>query len=313
MRSTRASSSGHSSAIRPRSSSSTPRIFPEGLANSLDWLAQIQVSVGDLQATLETQRAAFDLRRRLVEMDPEDTDAALMLTVAHNTLGFTLANLGRDQEALIHHEADVEICRRLVDHDPQNAQWRRSLGRAEHLMGEALARSGRVDEALIAIDDALRIAIELHALDPENLLWKRDVWGTRVTRAAVLVDSTNRRDEALRIAGEAAEECLGVLQAVPDDAEARLCLVRSLLIEGRALRENGRTSEALERWNEALGFYGDDQDNASARVLDAKSRLLLHLDRKAEARVLAEELLKKGYRRTDYVSFLKKQNLDSVF
>ena len=167
---------------------------------------------------------------------------------AHNSLGLTLAGLGRQQEAMMQWEQALRI-------KPDYAE-------AHNNLGVALAQMGWLEEAMKHWEQALRIRSD-YAEAHKNL-------GNALVQRGRLHDAIDHYEQALRIDPDMAEahnnlgvalgrlgkledaigHCEQALRIRPDYAEAHYDL-------GAALEQTGRVREAIDQYEQALRIKPD--------------------------------------------------------
>ncbi len=183
--------------------------------------------------------------------------------VAHNGLGFSLAQAGNIQEAIGHYQEALRI--------------RPDYPEAHNNLGNALLQAGNVQEAIGHYQEALRIR-------PDDAGAHNDL-GNALLRTGKPEEAIAQYEEALRLSPDDAEvqnnlgnallqvgnvqEAIGhyqeALRISPDDAEAHHNL-------GIALVRVGKLNEAIGHYEQALRIRPDDsgvQNNLGNALLQA--------------------------------------------
>jgi serine/threonine protein kinase/tetratricopeptide (TPR) repeat protein len=145
------------------------------LATSHLKLASTLQARGDSQGALAEYRACEELRARLADDDPEDTDRQAELVRARIQVADLERELGRLGPALATYERALAVVDGLLRKDAGNTAWRRDRGII--LSNWAYALIDRGDAA--GADDKLGLALANHAqlltTDGKNTSWKIDV------------------------------------------------------------------------------------------------------------------------------------------
>ncbi len=168
--------------------------------------------------------------------------------IAHNNLGFVLANQGKLKEAIQHYERALQI-------KPDHVQ-------ALNNLGVALAREGKLDEARQPLEQALRLEpayadalnnlggilakqmkVEQAILCYDRALQIKPDYPEAHCNLGVALAQQGKLDEARQHFEQA-------LQLNPDYADAHYDL-------GKALDENGQTDEAIRQYREAIRLKPD--------------------------------------------------------
>jgi pentatricopeptide repeat protein len=275
---------------------------PEQVAN---WSPAVALSdAASVLVDLERWDGAIDYRRRAIKAFADDGDR-MGQAVELDLLGDALRRAGRPEEALQAYLDAVHtgmIPERVADWSPAVSlsdiastlidlkRWdeaidyrqraveayaedgdRRGLAIALEFLGVALGEAGRFDEAL----DAYRKAHEV-GMTPERVAnWKP---GIPLGCAAWILGSLGRWDEAV-------DHQTRAVEAHADDGDRREQAI-ALEFLGRALREAGRSDEALDAYRKAheVGMTPERVANWKAGIpLGNAARVLGSLGRWDEA------------------------------
>lgn len=265
-----------------------------------------------------------------------DADRQIEIGNAANWLGIAKGNLGKLSEALLLHAREIAIYEEVLRRDPANAVAKNRLGVAlQYLAGVQLSQ-GLLEEALGTFDRGIAVHAALLRIEPANTEWQQSVVGARIEKAKALIaagqlaesraqldaadalldrmmatDPSNAewskgtRHEALisrgRLALASGEPKAGQSPVAQVIAEATLETDRAnraaaLMIAGDIAERLGQTDKARGHWTKALAALP-----AVANADDERFMLLKRLGRDAEAREIAAQLDRRGYRHPAYL------------
>jgi tetratricopeptide (TPR) repeat protein len=155
----------------------------------LNELGDIQRAQGDLDGAQRSFEASMEIRKKLAERDPENTEWQRDLSISHNKLG-DIQQLRGDLDGAQHsYEAGMEIVKKLAEGDPENTQWQRDLSVCYSKMSRVCRLLEKGSEARQWAEADLAIAQELAERDPSNAQWRQDVEFSRKILADLEAES----------------------------------------------------------------------------------------------------------------------------
>jgi serine/threonine protein kinase len=268
-----------------------------------------QRKLGDLAGALASHKVELAEKRALAARDTTDNVYQRHLGLAHFYLGDLYLARGDVDSALADGRRARDLFAALVARDSNNTQWGGSLARSQRLVGLALLERNDAVGALRELDRGRAIAQRILLRSPGNPRAAADVAAIGTARARALL-ALRRPAEALGPARDAAASSDSAAAAKPSDIERRRQASDSYLALGDALDGSRDAAGALAARGRALSLV-----DAPARrgrqtdllVLQASS--LLALGRADDARPVAAELLRRGYRRPAFIALLRANGL----
>ncbi len=215
----------------------------QGEAGSLMMQAALHCDLGQHHHALELAEAALAIAQELDGARIEAEGLTALATVHHH--------LGNDDRAVELHSRALQVAR------DTESRWPEAMA----LIGLAIAyqHSGQDELAQIHAADALGVT---------RRAGFRMLEGQAMTALAATYLGQGSYDDAIRDAEQAL--------ATHRETGHRLGEARTLLVLGRALSSTGRTSEAEERWREALDLFIDlgtpEADEVRAMLPGARSQ-----------------------------------------
>ncbi|MFE9690665.1 tetratricopeptide repeat protein [Micromonospora sp. NPDC005806] len=255
------------------------------LGEALTIVGGALTTTGRCHEALEPLERAEGILRAVASTD---VGWLLSLSMTINNLGITLAQLGRQDDALKMHRSGVELNRRLVSAAPEISLI--DLGTSLTNLVARLAELGRYDEALPAAVEAVEILRGLVHDEPAHL----PALNTALTNAGVTHAGLRQWQEALACAEESLSISARMAEINPVAYTPDLATAQHNLSARRS--EVHRFTDALAAVDEAIGIRRRlVRDNPVdfawllATSLAARSGYLGAIGRGAEAVVDAAE------------------------
>ena len=107
----------------------------------LDKLGVIQQARGDLEGAQRSYEASMEIRKKLSERDPENTEWQRDLSVCYFNMSRVCRLLEKWSEARQWAEADLAMAQKLAERDPSNAQWRQDVESSRKVIADLDAES----------------------------------------------------------------------------------------------------------------------------------------------------------------------------
>jgi serine/threonine-protein kinase len=269
---------------------------------SASWLSELHMLLGRFQTAVQWHEKEIALRQQLATATGDPRHRA-RLADAYGQYARTLAATGARTRAVEIQREHTRLYAGLRDHDPTNMTWRHShefglaqLAEYEFDNGDTRAAIGRLDASSAALGALLHSA-------PDNVTWVEAQATVDIIQARMAIGA--RPHGALVHVGRA----LGRLTPLLEEESLRPTVlrtyVRAAIVAGQAHARQGDPAGARRIVEDALDRltrWGNPES-----VFDAASRvlLLLHLDRTAEARELADHLSEIGFNDAFYRSMLE--------
>ncbi len=142
--------------IRERLAAATSDEDSSNLATVYARLSSVLKVTGELQAGLDYDRKALDIRRKLFEKNPHNLDLKRELAASHTTLGGSLFQVADWEGVLEHREAALALTREIVKSASPTAADYRAHSLAALRMGAMLVRKGDRTQGLQHYEEALQ-------------------------------------------------------------------------------------------------------------------------------------------------------------
>jgi tetratricopeptide (TPR) repeat protein/tRNA A-37 threonylcarbamoyl transferase component Bud32 len=301
----------HDAALRThRASLETMEALVEHDPSNATWQRDRARSFANIGATLvdmrryddalENQQRALRIYRRLADQDPSNAIWRSDVATSLNAIAVVHRKLGRvDRSVEVLEEVRV-WCEHAVADFPDEALMRRNLGDVHLGAADAYEQLGRMDRALSAAQQAVEVRLGMVESDPANAHWRLDLAQAQSGVGRMLLQLSRAGD-----ARPVLDEAVGALERLvadePEWVRARISLVETLCVRGRADRAEGDLVEAHQAWDRAVAVSreaGDDGPAPSALLsAQVNARLLLgdvagvqaDLDRLREADAMTSE------------------------
>jgi tetratricopeptide (TPR) repeat protein len=221
---------------------------------------------GDTDAALKNYGRALMLRRRLVTLEPGNTEYQHNLAVALVRMGPIFQVRGDPQSAVTHTREATQIMDRLLQVAP-GPDIRRDAFRAPLYVGDALADLGDYRQALELYGKALAIA-NTARMDPPEADYKHRL-AVINERLGTMFMVSGDYAQALASYREALADEQAMRAAEPDNAGYRRLLANGFYHVSDALREEKHYDESMAAVRQALALYEElaraDPKNVGAK------------------------------------------------
>ena len=137
--------------------------FRREYAVALERIGTMKQTMGDLAAARQYYTDGLEIRRALVEQNPDSAEAKRDLSVSYNKLGNVAVSAGDLAAARQYYTDGLEISRALVEQNPDSAEAKRDLSLS-------LTNMGRVSELEKKWKDALDMYARVLEIDEESLV-----------------------------------------------------------------------------------------------------------------------------------------------
>ncbi len=214
----------------------------ENLGSILSTTGTYQNELGMTVETIESQRQSAQAYRRLLELDPARSSAAVLLAGSLQRLADMCFNAGRLDDGLAAGREAVALTGRILAHEPANARLLNARANAALMLARVLAEDAQESESVALISIASECATENERLlDPRDAISIREshLLHDRLAQLRLLVGEASAAEEAMRR-----------IQASRIAAGGSTFNDRLLLAQlddhlARALIELGRSTEAV--------------------------------------------------------------------
>jgi eukaryotic-like serine/threonine-protein kinase len=265
-------------------------------ANAFNRLGIVEDLLGDLAAADASFEREIEIHNQILAKDPRNMRARRRLEVGLIYRGLLLRARGETRQAVATLETALHEAQALATLDPTNADWKRDLAAA----GNALARldvdQGRHARAIERLRASREIMSDLAKKNPTRAIELRDLAGVHTRLAEAL-----RQARDLHAASAEIGAALSLLRPLggknPRDAETLRYLALADEERGSIAHSQGHSANAREAWEAAAATLKPSMAGTRDRnLLEVWTRLMVRLDRRAEAKAAFNQLDAIGYR-----------------
>jgi tetratricopeptide (TPR) repeat protein len=264
--------------------------YQQNLADSLAWLADAEMSNGQLDAAIDVRQQHIAVLRRQISQPHSDVQYRQKLIPAEEGLGWLYAMRGQPQLALQHFRSGVDAANELLPVEPTNTLWLEYAMSVRFRLAETLAATNQVDQSAAETEAACVMVQQLLARDPHYPSWRsgaRACWTQRARLALI----AGRNEEALRAARRAV--AIGRTKTT-DPADASYSISKAALVLGDAQRTLGNSIAATAAWQAGLAALSTGAGEKPYELAQ-HAVMLRRLGRAAEAAPIAARLRTMGF------------------
>jgi tetratricopeptide (TPR) repeat protein len=264
--------------------------YPKSLAESLAWLADAQMSEGQLAQATQTRERHVALLERLLGSSGQDVGYRLKLVQAHRALGNLYDYRGNRPAALDQLRAAVSQADALRRIEPDNRQSLQYGADARLDYADVLLASGNRAEAGAETSAACDAAQQLMARDASMQPWRMAKRDCQVMRVRLAQDAGDRGGA---ISG--AEQAITTAKSIAG-GDAAYALSRAYRLLGDVKQGGGDGAGARAAWSSAYAALPKGAGERPAEMSE-HAIILQRLGRQSEANQLAARLRAIGYQR----------------
>ena len=206
---------------------------------------------GNLNGALDNYRAALDIRKRLVALEPANTERREMLSDCYNSIGNVLTSLNDLTQALSNYRLAHAICKDLAMQNHEAVKWQQSLACSYNQIGNIMMLQQDYKGALAHYQEGLAISERISAQKPDDCMIQdlkleniHDV-GRALEAQGDLAGALEKHRNGLAVSELAANK-------KPEWDGCQYELSGSINYVGRVLEAQGHFAEALEHYQRSL-------------------------------------------------------------
>ncbi len=270
------------------------------IGTAINWLGKAREGIHRNADALALFQREINLYQNVLKADPANTSAKRSMGVAWQHVGGIMADRGHILAASEAYKNSIGIFDQLLRIEPENTEWQESLVRVLLSQLNNFRYLGKHVESRRLLELAKRTLNSLVANDQTNTIWNKELRSSLDEQAAKLDYADGKLTSALQNTRSA----LKSLER-PQDPGAPLMASQAAgaqLILGDIMAKLGNAGEARTAWQTAL--VATDQNLASQRSSNLSSRFiaLKRLGQVQEAKRVASELERRGYRHPAFIS-----------
>ena len=267
--------------------------YPKSVAESLAWLADAQMSEGDLARATQTRERHVDLLQRLLASSGEDVEYRQKLVQAHRALGNLYDYRGNKAGAIAQLKAAVAEADTLTRIEPDNRQSSQYGAEARLTYADILLAAGNGGEASAETSSACAAVQQLLGHDPTVQRWRMARRDCLMMQAQV-ADAAGNRAGAHSFAEQAVASAKGVKGS--DSTSDAFEIAHAYRLSGDVKRSLGDLAGARAAWSTALATLPEGANERPAEMRE-HATILQRLGRRAESDALSAKLRAIGYQR----------------
>ena len=231
-------------------------------------------NLGDTAGALDSYTKALEIRKKVLALKPQDSEARDGLSQAYIRIGRILMDMGRYEEALSVNQSHVDLSEQIAADSPNNRRAQSRLAASFDGMGDVLSSLGRWDECLQNYEASSRLyrmladsSSKAEIARSNWALERRKIGGVLEVRGSVS-DALVEYRASLKVDRELAA-------ADPVDVARARDLAIDYTNLGDALLKTDDRSGALQNYHHALAI---DRRLMAADPSDASARYYLVFD-----------------------------------
>jgi tetratricopeptide (TPR) repeat protein len=268
--------------------------YRASLAESLAWLADAQMSEGQIDAATQTRQRHVALLNNLLAASGDDVQYRQRLIQAHRALGTLYAYRGKMQPAAGEFAAAVADADTLARIEPANRQWQQYGADARLNLADTLLATGNRAQAAAETGTACAAIQQLLARDPNVQRWRMAQRDCLMMKAE-LAQAAGKRGEVLSFAEQAVTSAKSVKGS--DTASADYAVAKAYRLVGDIKHALGDAAGTRAAWSAAFAALPSDTSERPAEMAE-RAAVLQRLGRRADADRIKAKLRAIGYQRT---------------
>ena len=271
-------------------------------------LANMALFGGDLRGAIDGYRADAGIEAKAAARDPRNNALRERLLITRATLGRTLAQAGKTDEAQILLRQALDDAHQLYSMESGSTSFEEDVALYSLQLARVQRSRGDAADAARLAGESLAMFDRLVAIDPAQPAWQRERAETLVEVATQAIAGGERGEKATALLRKAIAVLEPQLADNPQDRATLLATVDARL--RLASLASGSEREALARTAlAAIEAQASARADPRLRALQVESLLLLQ--RGPEARTLGETLVASGYRDAGFMALLRTHDIAS--
>jgi tetratricopeptide (TPR) repeat protein len=225
--------------------------WSDHLAQELQAIGDIQVSLKSVIPAISSYRTAADQLQELVDKDPENLPWKNQLAAALHKVGTIYFNEKDWSIAIGSCQRERRALQTLAEKQPNDSGLWLRLSDVFNRLGELYVNVGAPEQATTSYKGALDVARKLADLSPRNIQFRRNLLAC-LERTGYALEIEGKLLEALDFYNEQRDSIQKMLNEDPANNGLRRDVSISLDHIGGVLRAQGRPNAALEYYQQSL-------------------------------------------------------------
>lgn len=231
-------------------------------------------NLGDTAGALDSYTKALEIRKKILDVKPADTEARDGLSQSYIRIGRILMDMGRYEEALRINQSHVHLSEQIAADSPNNRKAQSRLAASYDGMGDVLSSLGRWDECLQNYEASSRLYKMLAESGPKPEI-ARSNWALERRKIGGVLEARGSVNDALIEYRASLKVDRELETADPVDVARARDLAIDYTNLGDALLKTDHSSDAIQNYHQALSI---DRRLMAADPSDASARYYLVFD-----------------------------------
>jgi tetratricopeptide (TPR) repeat protein len=266
------------------------REYQKSVAESLAWLADAKMAMGDLPGATAARKRDVAILERLFAQTG-DVDYQQRLLPARRMLGVAYAAQGQTAQAAQQFRAAVAEADVLVPKEPNNTNWLEYAYKARLELANQLILAGDSQRAAQLVGQACHTVDELLRRDAKKPGWRSGLSRCRMVEARLALAAGDKQ-KALLLAEDSVTASRTMHSGSPVDDSYLIASAYRLV--GDVQRQLGNSGGAHSAWQAAVAMLPTGAMEEPSEMAE-RAMILERLGRVGEAQQLARRLSQMGY------------------
>ena len=265
---------------------------------AINWLGKAQAGQNRYTDAIALHHREIAIYQKILQTEPTNTKAKMLMAVAWQHVGQLEEVRGQATSANTAIGASLTIMQQLRVIEPGNSEWQETELRALIAQIENLHYQGKPAAARTLYSFAHTSLDRMTLADPKNTIWSVGLRSSLEIGGARLALTAGNAAEALALARGITKRLTA--SNITNGAETVRIAVEAAILAGDALARLGRLPEAQAVWRAELAKLAARSTDYLSMTTRSRYRLLKRLGQTADARRIAIELDRQGYRHPAY-------------
>jgi eukaryotic-like serine/threonine-protein kinase len=249
------------------------------IAAAYDKIGDVQggigsANLGDTAGALDSYRKALEVRKRILDAKPHDSETRDGLVQSYQRIGRIYMDMGRYDEAAQIAQNHLDLSRQIAADSPESRKAQSRLAASYDGMGDTLSSLGRWDECLKNYEASSQIFKSLADSSPKPEI-ARGNWALERRKIGGVLEARGSLVRALAEYRQSLGVDRDLATADPLDTGQARALAIDYTNLGDALLKTSESSSALQNYRQALSI---DRRLMAADPSDASARYYLVFD-----------------------------------